>query len=396
MSDEVGFLTMAGPKATGDAPEVGVGMLGYAFMGKAHSNAYKTIPSMIYPPPAIPRLITVAGRDEDSVKEAAKRYGYEGYTTDWRQMLKDDRIQLFDNGGPNDAHEEPCIAAARAGKHILCEKPLARSTAEAARMLEAVQKAGVINMVGYNYRFVPAIRLAHDLIKSGQLGEIFHVRGVYLQDWIIDPNFPLVWRLDKNVAGSGSLGDLGSHVIDLARFLVGEPRKVSAMAKTFVKRRPNPAGGMADVTIDDAVTSLLEFENGALGTIEASRFCAGHKNHQVLEINGSKGSLIFNLERINELEVFWKDEKPRETQGFHNVLVSESYHPFWKNWWPAGHMIGWEHTFIHEIAHLLEAIVNKTPVGPYGATFEDGYKNAVICEAIMSAAQKEATVAIKY
>jgi predicted dehydrogenase len=396
MSDEVGFVTMAGAKATGDAPEIGVGMLGYAFMGKAHSNSYKTIPYMIYPPPAIPKLIAVAGRNEDSVKEAAKRYGYEGYYTDWKKMLLDDRIQLFDNGGPNDAHADPCIAAAQAGKNILCEKPLSYSAAESGRMLEAIQKAGVVNMVGYNYRFVPAIRLAYDLIKSGQLGEIFHFRAVYLQEWIIDPNFPLVWRLDQSVAGSGSLGDLGSHVIDLARFLVGEPRKVSAMTKTFVKQRPNPAGGSSEVTVDDAVTSLLEFENGALGTIEASRFCAGRKNHQVLEINGSKGSLVYNLEKFNELEVFWKDEKPRETQGFHNILVSESYHPFWKNWWPQGHLIGWEHSFIHEIAHLLDAIVNKTPVAPYGATFEDGYKNAVVCDAILKAAAKEATVAVKY
>jgi predicted dehydrogenase len=396
MSDEVGFVTMAGAKATGDAPEIGVGMLGYAFMGKAHTNAYKKIPYMIYPPPAIPKLIAVAGRNEESVKEAAKRYGYEGYYTDWKKMLKDDRIQLFDNGGPNDAHADPCIAAAQAGKHILCEKPLARSAAESARMLEAVQKAGVVHMVAHNYRFVPAIRLAYDLIKSGQLGEIYHFRAVYLQEWIMDPNFPFVWRLDKSVAGSGTLGDLGSHVIDLARFLVGEPRKVSAMTKTFIKQRSNPDGGSGEVTVDDAFTSLLEFENGALGTIEASRFCAGRKNYQVLEINGSKGSLVYNLEKFNELEVFWKDEKPRETQGFHNVLVSESYHPFWKNWWPQGHMIGWEHTFVHEIAHLLDAIVNKTPVAPYGATFDDGYKNAVVCDAILKAAEKEATVAVNY
>ena len=396
MSDEVGFVTMAGAKATGDAPEIGVGMMGYAFMGKAHTNAYKKIPYMIYPPPAVPKLIAIAGRNEDSVKEAAKRYGYEGYYTDWKQMLKDDRIQLFDNGGPNDAHAEPCIAAAQAGKHILCEKPLARSAAEAASMQEAVVKAGVVGMVAHNYRFVPAIRLAHDLIHSGQLGEIYHFRAVYLQEWIMDPNFPFVWRLDKNIAGSGTLGDLGSHVIDLARFLVGEPRKVSAMTKTFIKKRPDPSGGSGDVTVDDAFTSLLEFESGAMGTIEASRFCTGRKNHQVLEINGSKGSLVYNLEKFNELEVFWKDEKPRETQGFHNVLVSESYHPYWKNWWPQGHMIGWEHTFVHEITHLLDAIVNKNPIAPYGATFEDGYKNAVVCDAILSAAEKEATVAIKY
>lgn len=396
MSDEVGFITMAGARATGDAPEIGVGMMGYAFMGKAHTNAFKKLPYMVYPPPAIPKLIAIAGRNEDAVKEAAKRYGYAGYYTDWKQMLKDDRIQLFDNGGPNDAHAEPCIAAAQAGKHILCEKPLARTAKEAAAMLEAVEKAGVVGMVAHNYRFVPALRLARELIESGKLGDIYHFRAVYLQEWIMDPNFPYVWRLDKSIAGSGTLGDLGSHIIDLARFLIGEPRKVNAMAKTFIKQRPIPGGGTGEVSVDDAFIANMEFENGALGTLEASRFCAGRKNHQVLEINGSKGSLVFNLERMNELDVFWKDDEPRETQGFRNVLVSEAYHPFWKNWWPQGHMIGWEHTFVHEIAHLLDAIVNKTPVAPYGADFMDGYKNAVICDAVLEAAEKERTVAIRY
>jgi len=396
MPDEVGFITMAGARATGEAPEIGVGMMGYAFMGKAHTNAFKKLPYMVYPPPAIPKLIAIAGRNEESVKEAAKRYGYATYYTDWKQLILDDRIQLFDNGGPNDAHAEPCIAAARAGKHILCEKPLARNAKEAAEMLEAVEKAGVVHMVAHNYRFVPAIRLARDLIESGKLGQIYHFRAVYLQEWIMDPNFPFVWRLDRKISGSGALGDLGSHIIDLARFLVGEPRKVSAMAKTFIKQRPLPGGGSAEVTVDDAFVSLVEFENGAMGTLEASRFCAGRKNHQVLEINGANGTIIFDLERLNELQVFWKDEQPRETQGFHNVLVSESYHPFWQHWWPQGHIIGWEHTFVHEIAHLLDAIVNKKPVAPYGADFLDGYKNAVICDAILESAEKEKAIAIHY
>jgi len=396
MPDEVGFITMAGARATGEAPEIGVGMMGYAFMGKAHTNAFKKLPYMVYPPPAIPKLIAIAGRNEDSVKEAAKRYGYATYYTDWKQLIQDDRIQLFDNGGPNDAHAEPCIAAARAGKHILCEKPLARNAREAAEMLEAVEKAGVVHMVAHNYRFVPAIRLARDLIESGKLGQIYHFRAVYLQEWIMDPTFPFVWRLDRKISGSGALGDLGSHIIDLARFLVGEPRKVSAMAKTFIKQRPLPDGGSAEVTVDDAFVSLVEFENGAIGTLEASRFCAGRKNHQVLEINGANGTIVFDLERLNELQVFWKDEQPRETQGFHNVLVSESYHPFWQHWWPQGHIIGWEHTFVHEIAHLLDAIVNKKPVAPYGADFLDGYKNAVICDAILESAEKEKAIAIHY
>jgi len=396
MPDEVGFMTMAGAKATGKAPEVGVGMMGYAFMGKAHSNAYKKIPYMIYPPPAVPKLIAVAGRDEASVKEAALRYGYETYYTDWRDLIKDDRVQLFDNGGPNDVHAEPVIAAARAGKHVLCEKPLGRTAKEAASMLEAVTKAGVKHMVSYNYRYVPAIRQAYELIHSGMLGEIFHFRAVYLQEWIIDPNVPLVWRLDKKRAGSGALGDLGAHIVDLARFLVGEPRRVSGLAKTFVKERPLPEGGVGEVRVDDAFVSLVEFENGALGTFEASRFCAGRKNHEVLEINGSKGSLVFNLERMNELDVFWKDASPREAQGFSNVLVSESYHPFWQHWWPQGHMIGWEHTFVHEISDFLDAIANHKEVAPYGATFEDGYKNAVILDAILESAESGRLVDVKY
>lgn len=208
---------------------------------------------------------------------------------------------------------------------------------------------------------------------------------------------PAIWRLDKQQAGSGALGDLGAHIIDLARFLVGEPRQVSAMMKTFVKERPLPDRSTKEaVSVDDAFVSLFEFENGAIGTLEASRFCAGRKNHEVIEINGSKGSLVFNLERLNELDVFWKDEQPRETQGFHNVLVSESFHPFWGNWWPQGHMIGWEHTFVHEITHLLDAIVNNKDISPLGATFEDGYKNALICDAIQKSAEAGRNINIQY
>ncbi|HEX5415510.1 MAG TPA: Gfo/Idh/MocA family oxidoreductase [Chloroflexota bacterium] len=396
MSDQVGFVTMAGPKASGRAPEIGVGMLGYAFMGKAHTNAYKKIPYMVYPPPAVPKLVAVAGRNEEAVKEAALRYGYEGYYTDWRAMIADPRIQLFDNGGPNNLHAEPSIAAAEAGKHVLCEKPLGRTAEEAKRMLDAVEKAGVKNMVAFNYRFVPAIRQAYDLVKSGALGEIFHFRAVYLQEWITDPNFPMIWRLTKGEAGSGALGDLGAHIIDLARHLVGEPKAVMAMTKTFIPERPTADGGRAKVDVDDAFISLVEFENGAIGTLEASRFAPGRKNHQVLEINGSKGSLVFNLERLNELDVFWKDGTPRETQGFTNVLVSEAYHPFWQYWWPQGHIIGWEHTFVHEVTHLLDAIVNNKDVAPLGATFRDGYRNAVVCDAILQSAAEGRRVGIEY
>ena len=394
---ETGFTTMAGAKAAGSAPEIGVGMLGYAFMGKAHSNAFKKLPYMMYPPVAIPKLIAICGRNEEAAKEAALRYGYEGYYTDWRQMLKNDRIQLFDNGGPNDTHAEPCIAAAEAGKHILCEKPLARTAKEAAAMLDAVTKAGVKHAVAFNYRFVPAVRLAKDLIDSGKLGQIYHYRAVYLQEWIM-PHYgtPMIWRLAKAVAGSGALGDLGAHIIDLGRFLVGEPRRVSAAAQTFIKERPGAGGKLQRVDVDDAFVSTVEFENGAIGTVEATRFAGGHKNFNCFEVNGEKGSIRFNLERMNELEVFWVGEEPKETQGFHQISVTEGYHPFWSNWWPHGHIIGWEHTFVHEINHLLDAIVNHKDVAPYGATFEDGYKNAVICDAILESAESGRRVDVKY
>lgn len=392
-----GFTSMADAKAVGTVPEVGVGMLGYAFMGKAHSHAMLTIPHMMYPPPAIPKLIAVAGRNEDAVKEAAKRYGYASYYTDWRAMLKDDRVQLFDNGGPNDAHAEPSIVAAKAGKHVLCEKPLGRTADESKRMRDEVMAAGVKNMVAFNYRFVPAIRQIRKLVESGALGQIYHFRAVYLQEWIM-PHYgtPMIWRLKKAQAGSGALGDLGAHIIDLARYLVGEIASVSAMTKTFIKQRPDGQGGMGTVDVDDAFASVVEFENGAMGTLEASRFAGGRKNGQRLEINAEKGTIVFNLERMNELDVFWVGEQPKETQGFHNVLVSEGYHPWWENWWPQGHMIGWEHTFMHEITHMLDCIVNDKAVSPIGADFEDGYRAAVICDAVVESADKGRQITCKY
>jgi predicted dehydrogenase len=313
-------------------------------------------------------------------------------------MLADDRVQLFDNGGPNDTHAEPSIAAAEAGKHVLCEKPLARTAAESKEMLDAVNKAGVKHMVAFNYRFVPAIRQAKELIASGALGQIYHFRAVYLQEWIMAHyGAPKVWRLDKSVAGSGSLGDLGAHLIDLGHYLVGDMKSVSAMTKTFIEERPLPDGsGSGRVDVDDAFVAAVEFENGALGTLEATRFAAGRKNYEVLEINGEKGTLRFNLERMNELDVFWVGDEPKETQGFRNVLISEGYHPWWENWWPHGHMIGWEHTFVHEITHLLDCIVNDKDVGPHGATFEDGYKAAVVCDAILESAASKRQVDVQY
>jgi predicted dehydrogenase len=384
---ETGFTHMAG-RGGGAATEIGVGMLGYAFMGKAHSNAFRKIPYMVYPPPAVPKLVAICGRNEEAVSEAARRYGFSTHYTDWREMLADDRIQLFDNGGPNDAHGAPSIAAAEAGKHVLCEKPLARTAEEAKTMLDAVQKAGVKHMVAFNYRFVPAIRQARHLIESGKLGRIYHFRAVYLQEWIM-PHYdvPKIWRLDKQAAGSGALGDLGAHIIDLGRFLVGEIAGVSAMTRTFIQDRK---GGKVDV--DDAFVAAVAFRNGAIGTLEATRFAGGRKNHQVIEINGEKGSIRFNLERLNELQVFWVGEEPQETQGFHEVLVTEGYHPFWENWWPHGHIAGWEDTFVHELTHLLDCIVQDKEVAPYGATFEDGYRAALVCDAILESAAKRRQV----
>ena len=397
MSEGSGFTSMAGARAEGDAPEIGIGMLGYAFMGKAHSHAMLNIAHMMYPPPAIPRLVGIAGRDEQAVAEAAKRYGYEGYYTDWRAMLDNDDIQLFDNGGPNDTHADPCILAAESGKHILCEKPLARTADESQMMLEAVQKAGVKHMVAFNYRFVPAIRQIRKLVDSGLLGKIYHFRAVYLQEWVMAHyNLPMIWRLQKSLAGSGALGDLGAHIIDLARYLVGEVNSVSGMTRTFIEERPWDDGTMGKVDVDDAFTALLEFDNGAIGTVEASRFAAGRKNGQRLEINAEKASIVFNLERLNELEIFWVGDEPEEAQGFRNVLVSEPTHPWWENWWPQGHIIGWEHTFVHEITHLLDCIVNDGAVSPIGADFVDGYRNSVICDAILESAASKRQVDCVY
>lgn len=398
MSDpKVGFVTMAGPKAEGTAPTVGVGMLGYAFMGKAHSNALKKLPYMMYPPPAIPRLVAIAGRNQDAVQEAARRYGYEKAYTDWRQLIDDPDVQVFVNNGPNNVHLEPNVAAAKAGKHILSEKPLGRTAAECKEMWDAAVKAGVKHQVAFNYRFVPAVRLVRQLIEQGKLGRIFHFRATYLQEWIADPDFPMVWRLDQSVAGSGTIGDLGSHIIDLARYLVGEPKSVMARTETFIPERKNAEGKIEKVTVDDAFQAIIEYEGGAVGTLEASRFCPGRKNFNTFEINAEHGSIRFNLEAINELEVFWKHGAvDKDTMGFTKVLVSESYHPWWSNWWPQGHFIGWEHTFVHEWDHFLRAVVKGESVTPHGPDFEDGYKNAVICDAIVASAQSRRQVDIVY
>ncbi|MCD6536170.1 MAG: Gfo/Idh/MocA family oxidoreductase [Thaumarchaeota archaeon] len=368
--------------------ELGVGMLGYAFMGKAHTNALIKMPIFFYPPPAKPKLVAIFGRTEDKVKEAAKRFGYKRYYTRWEGLIKDPEVEIVDNGLPNNMHHDPCIMAVELGKHVICEKPLARTSKEAEEMYRAAEKAGVKHMTAFNYRFVPAIRLAKKLINEGYIGKILQFRGIYLQDWITDPKFPLVWRLRKEIAGSGALGDLGSHVIDLARFLVGEIDSVVGMMKTFVDERPLPEdpSKKGKVDVDDAFIALVRFHNGAIGSIEATRFATGRKNHQRIEIHGSEGSITFNLERLNELEVYTNNE-PLEKRGFKTILVTESVHPFADRWWPPGHIIGWEHTFVHEIYHFFDAVANDKPIEPWGATFYDGLRVNQIMDAIARSAE---------
>jgi predicted dehydrogenase len=375
---EVGFVTMGKTSGAEEVKPIGIGMLGYAFMGKAHSNAYKTLAYMTWPPPLMPQLVAIAGRNEEAVSEAARRYGFAEHVTDWKALVGDDRIQLFDNAGPNNLHAEPTIAAAEAGKHVICEKPLGRDAAESYETWQRVKATGVKHMCAFNYRFVPAVRLAHQIISSGELGDIQHFRGAYLQEWGTTEGD--IWRFQKDIAGSGSLGDLGTHVIDLSRYLVGEIDEVSAITQTFIDGRD----------VDDAVEAVVRYENGAVGTIEASRFCPGRKNAFTWEINGSKGSLAFDLERLNELEY------SEGNAGFRTVLVSEADHPFWEHWWPQGHMIGWEHSFVHELHHLLTAIRDDADVAPHGATLEDGYRAAEICDAMLRSADQGGRERVTY
>jgi predicted dehydrogenase len=380
-----GFGSMGKARGAGELQAIGVGMLGYAFMGKAHSNAYKKIDYMTWPPPLLPELVAIAGRNEEAVAEAARRYGFAEHVTDWKQLVADDRIGLFDNAGPNNLHAEPTIAAAEAGKHVICEKPLGRDAAESYETWQRVAATGVKHMCAFNYRFVPAIRLAREIVESGELGDIFHFRAAYLQEW--GSTSADVWRFDKSLAGSGALGDIGAHVIDLARYLVGEIATVSARLATFAPGRE----------VDDAVEAVVGFENGAAGTIEATRFATGRKNAFRWEINGSKGSLAFDLERINELQVHFADTTPGErAQGFRTVLVSEPDHPFWEHWWPQGHVIGWEHTFVHELHHLLTAIRDDTDIAPHGATLEDGYRAAEVCDAMLRSSEQGTREEVTY
>jgi len=377
---------------------IGVALLGYAFMGKSHSHAYKSMPHFFYPPPAIPELVVIYGRHEDRLREAAKNYGFKRYTTDWRAAVRDPEVEIVDNSLPNNMHVEPTIEAIEAGKHVICEKPLARNAEEARVLRDAARRSKVKTMVAFNYRFVPAVQLARQLVKDGVIGRVYHFRARYLQDWIVDPNFPLVWRLRAEEAGSGPLGDLGSHIIDLARFIVGEVSAVTGVVKTFIEERPLPEdpSKKGKVTVEDAFAATVEFENGAIGTLEASRFATGRKNYNNFEINGENGSIEFNLERLNELRVYLREWEGKGLTGWADVLVTEKTHPYIDRYWPPGHIIGWEHTFINEVYHFVKAIVNDEEVGPIGATFEDGYRCNVIMDAILESAKTGKRVTVTF
>ncbi|WP_138752837.1 Gfo/Idh/MocA family protein [Paenibacillus sinopodophylli] len=369
--------------------KVRVGMVGYKFMGKAHSNAYRALP-MFFPDSIKPEMTAICGRDPQGLEQARAQFGWQSSETDWKDLVKREDIDLIDINAPSDAHKAIALAAAANGKHIFCEKPLALTLEDSREMLEAAEKAGVKHMVGFNYRFAPAVQLAKKLISDGRLGEIYHFRAVFLQDWIIDPNFPLVWRLQKEIAGSGSHGDLGAHLIDMARFLVGEFEEVIGMSETFIKERPiastmtglsakgSQDGPRGKVTVDDATLFMTRFAGGALGSFEATRFAAGHRCTNAFEINGSKGSIKFDFERMNELQVYFTDDA-EDVQGFRRVLATDPSHAYMDAWWPAGHTIGYEHTFTHEMHELMQAFAeNRQPV----PNFVDGVKCQEVLEAV--------------
>ena len=374
-----------------------VGMIGYRFMGKAHSNAWRQAPHF-FPLKANVEMHTICGRDPAGVKAAGAQFGWKNSSTDWRAVVNSLEIDIVDINTPNDSHAVIAIAAARAGKHVLCEKPLALTVKQAEAMLAAARKAGVVHMICHNYRRIPAIAQARKMILEGALGDIYHYYARYAQDWIVDPKFPLVWRLQKGVSGSGAHGDIDAHIIDLARYLVGEFSEVSGLMHTFIRERPlMDAGGkgqglggkgskkMGRVTVDDATMFIGRFKNGALANLEGTRFALGRKNHIQIEINGSKGSLCFDLEDLNRLK-FFDNTNPGDRQGFRDILVTQpgGIHPYVGQWWPPGHILGYEHTFVHTVADFVNACVHGKPVQP---TFEDGLKNQQVLAAVEQSAK---------
>ena len=380
--------------------ELGVGMVGHAFMGAAHSQAWRTAPRF-FDLPAQPVMRVLAGRDAARAEQAAQQLGWPQSTGRWQDLVERDDIAVVDICTPGDTHAEIAIAALDAGKHVLCEKPLANTVDEAVAMAEAAERAaahGVTAMVAFNYRRVPAVALAQQLVAAGRIGQIRHVRAVYLQDWIVDPEFPLVWRLQADRAGSGALGDLGAHIVDLAQFVTGDlVSGVSAMTETFIKQRPlsegsaglSASGGggeTGEVTVDDAALFLGRFDGGALASFEATRFAAGRKNGLRLEINGADGSLAFDFEAMNELWFHDHTVDAREA-GFRRILVTEPTHPYLAAWWPPGHGLGYEHTFTHEIVDLVSAVGKGEQPRP---TFTDGLQVQRVLQAVLDSAAADA------
>lgn len=368
---------------------INVGLIGYQFMGKAHSNAYRQVGRFFPELPVEVVMHTLCGRNEAKVREAAAVMGWNNVETDWSKVVENPEIDVIDISTPGNLHAEIAIAAAKAGKAVFCEKPIGNTLEEAERMAAAVKEAGVPNAVFHNYRKAPAATLVKNMIEAGKLGTIYHFRAVYLQDWIADPSFPLVWRLQKEIAGSGTHGDINAHIIDMARYLIGEFDEVCGLLHTFVKQRPiageiddrlGAAAGdrMGEVTVDDAAMFLAKFKNGALGTFEASRFAVGRKNHHRWEINGSKGSVVWDLEKMNELQ-YYNDRDEEGEKGFRLIQVTEGVHPYAGHYWPAGHIIGYEHTFINLLADAFTNLANGKPISP---DMNDGLLNQRVLDAV--------------
>ncbi|MEU0132696.1 Gfo/Idh/MocA family oxidoreductase [Streptomyces sp. NPDC006296] len=391
--------TEQGTGAPPPTATLGIGMVGYAFMGAAHSQGWRTA-GHVFDLPVKPALAAICGRDRTAVEAAAARHGWAAAETDWRALIARDDVQLVDICTPGDSHAEIAIAALEAGKHVLCEKPLANTVAEAEAMAEAAERAaarGQVAIVGFNYRKVPALTYARTLIEEGRLGRLRHVRATYLQDWLVDPESPLTWRLDRDRAGSGALGDLGAHIVDLAQYLAGEPLVgVSAISETFVRERPVLTGaaaglsGEADgtargaVTVDDATLFTGRLASGALAFFEATRMAAGRKNALRLEINGERGSIAFDLERLNELS-FHDHTEPATTAGFRRILVTEPQHPYLEAWWPPGHGLGYEHTFVHQARDVVRTIAEGGAPVP---SFADGLQVQRVLAAVEESAAK--------
>ena len=372
-----------------------VGMVGYGFMGKAHSQAWRNAPRF-FDLSLRPELTALCGRDSAAVASAAETYGFAGWETDWERLIAREDIDVVDICTPGDTHAEIAIAALEEGKHVLCEKPLANTVEQGREMVAAAERAsarGQAAMVGFNYRRVPALALARQIIADGRLGTVYQVRAQYLQDWIVDPDFPLVWRLQAEKAGSGALGDLGAHSIDLAQYLTGQPIVgVSALLETLIPERPLPGAysglsavggaGRGRVTVDDAALFTARFEGGAIGVFEATRFATGHKNAMRIEVSGSLGSLSFDFEAMNELS-YYDATQDVEVAGFRRILVTEPGHPYLAAWWPPGHLIGYEHTFTHEIKDFVEAVASGTAPEP---SFAEGLRVQLVLAAVSESA----------